>query len=49
LRARKHFQACLEADPYNEIATREIMEIDAEGPPAKSGQKGKLGGLFKKK
>lgn len=55
LRARKHFQAVLEMDPYNEIAARELNEIDEGGPPPpstpqkKSPQKGKLGGMFKKK
>jgi Tfp pilus assembly protein PilF len=55
LRARKHFQACLEMDPYNEIAARELNELDGVEPlrkpssDKKSPPKGKLGGLFKKK
>lgn len=49
LRARKHFQTVLDSDPYNEIAGREIMEIDEEGPPSSKSQKGKLGRIFKKK
>lgn len=54
LRARKHFQAVLEMDPYNEIAARELNELDEGGSarrpaPRKPPQKGKLGGLFNKK
>lgn len=49
LRARKHFQTVLDSDPYNEIAGREILEIDEDGPPSSRSQKGKLGRLFKKK
>jgi len=50
LRARKHFVSCLELDPTNELATREIALIDSdEPPPGDSPKKGLLGGLFKKK
>jgi curved DNA-binding protein CbpA len=55
LRARKHFQTVLETDPYNEIAARELNEIDGAKPGSKpvpskkTSGKGKLGGLFKKK
>ncbi len=55
LRARKHFQTVLEMDPYNEIAARELNELDEGGTPfkppspKKTPQKGKLGGLFNKK
>ena len=51
LRARKHFASCLQLDPKNEIALRELAAIDsgaseAEAPQAK---KGILGGIFKQK
>jgi tetratricopeptide (TPR) repeat protein len=53
LRARKHFVSCLQMDPKNEIALREVAAIDAspatepESPGAKKG--GLLGGIFKQK
>ncbi len=51
LRARKHFVSCLQLDPKNEIALRELAAIDsgeseAEAPEAK---KGILRGIFKQK
>jgi curved DNA-binding protein CbpA len=51
LRARKHFASCLELDPSNEIAKREIGEIDTSGPDPETptSKKGLLGGIFKKK
>lgn len=47
LRAKKHFATCLELDPTNELATRELGLLDAEEHP--QAKKGVLGGLFKKK
>jgi curved DNA-binding protein CbpA len=47
LRAKKHFATCLELDPGNELAAREIGLIDSEESP--QAKKGMLGGLFKKK
>ena len=51
LRARKHFLSCLQLDPSNEIAKREINSIDVSGPDPETpiSKKGLLGGIFKKK
>jgi curved DNA-binding protein CbpA len=53
LRARKHFASCLQMDPKNEIAQRELAAIDGgssaepQGPQDK--KSGLLGGIFKQK
>ncbi|HSE39465.1 MAG TPA: hypothetical protein VLH08_01760, partial [Acidobacteriota bacterium] len=50
LRARKHFASCLQLDPKNEIANRELHAIDSSEPdPDTPSKKGLLGGIFKKK
>ena len=53
LRARKHFVSCLQMDPKNEIALRELASIDASpaSEPDSPGPKksGLLGGIFKQK
>jgi curved DNA-binding protein CbpA len=54
LRARKHFASCLQMDPKNEIAMRELAAIDgspAAAPQAPQQDKkgGLLGGIFKQK
>ncbi len=52
LRARKHFVSCLQMDPKNEIALRELAAIDgspAAEPESPGAKKGLLGGLFKQK
>jgi curved DNA-binding protein CbpA len=50
LRARKHFASCLQLDPKNEIANRELQAIDSSEPdPETPSKKGLLGGIFKKK
>jgi curved DNA-binding protein CbpA len=51
LRARKHFASCLQLDPKNEIANRELNAIDTSGPDPETptSKKGLLGGIFKKK
>jgi curved DNA-binding protein CbpA len=53
LRARKHFATCLQMDPKNDIAQRELAAIDGtsvpqpQSPQDKKG--GLLGGIFKQK
>jgi len=53
LRARKHFASCLQMDPKNDIARRELEAIDgspAPEPQAPQDKKGGLlGGIFKQK
>ena len=52
LRARKHFASCLQMDPKNEIALRELAAIDnapASEPDNPQAKKGLLGGIFKQK
>lgn len=51
LRARKHFASCLQMDPKNEIAMRELAAIDGSPEPDGSQAKksGMLGGIFKQK
>lgn len=53
LRARKHFASCLQMDPKNEIAAREIAAIDASPPTEPQSSQDKksslLGGIFKQK
>ena len=52
LRARKHFVSCLQMDPRNEIALRELASIDgspASEPESPGAKKGLLGGIFKQK
>jgi tetratricopeptide (TPR) repeat protein len=52
LRARKHFVSCLQMDPKNEIALRELAAIDgapAAEPQSPGAKKGLLGGIFKQK
>ncbi len=51
LRARKHFASCLQMDPKNEIAKRELAAIDGAPEPEGSQPKksGMLGGIFKQK
>jgi tetratricopeptide (TPR) repeat protein len=53
LRARKHFAFCLQMDPKNEIAKREISAIDESpeptSPTAQDKKSGLLGGIFKQK
>jgi DnaJ-domain-containing protein 1 len=52
LRARKHFVSCLQMDPKNEIALRELAAIDgrpSSEPESPGAKKGLLGGIFKQK
>jgi curved DNA-binding protein CbpA len=47
LRAKKHFNSCLQLDPRNDTAARELIELEAD--EERDQKKGRLGGLFKKK
>jgi DnaJ-domain-containing protein 1 len=45
LRAKKHLGICLEMEPTNDMAARELSHLEADD----SSKKGRLGGIFKKK